>query len=672
MKVLTSICAAALSLALFSACNNIFLNMEKKSFPVSPEIPSIDYIFPAEDMRNVKLNQTILVSFNKEMDSASLTTDAFKIVDSDNPGVNLLIDTIDIYEGHIIILTLAELGTTPYVHYFDYSTTYTVTIMRDLVDMEGYTIVAGYSWKFTTCIQTLNQDDGYDLEGPHVDVTTPVDGSRIGAGDVHITALFSEDINPDSLTPSNFTVMKGSGTPASVAGDVTYSIVTDATGVVSRVATFTPRQTLASNSQYTATISGVKDTAGNAMVAAKTWTFYTGAVPIELEDARNQTYGSATFGDVAGAGHVLRDKNGFTLASYSINAGQSMSSLFDSGTSGPLASGKYVRIVVGGKNIMTGIGPGNIVLEPVRQDLTAIGLASPPANQCYVDPNTGRFMLPRPLYWSRLENLANISNPEIGVIDYEPESLLSGSFDAEGPVGMMFSGNGIYCANSLVNATATKDGTRSIKPFGNHALNFSKGTVSAWVKMHTSATLILTRSDSECNARLYLVDAPGFKVYIDSYLHTTWGEGPVMLNYDINGNTGYFQMPDNQNCHVYVVWDNEKGLGGNSLRIFVDGVNVLSSSASLPDLSSLVYGLSYRAYAWTFIINSGATAESYVYLDNLKIFNHVAVQDPSSQPSPAWEYNSGAGREDALHPIYGLGSGYRPVLTAPGGVGYFY
>ncbi len=403
-----------------------------------------------------------------------------------------------------------------------------------------------------------------------------------------------------------------------------------------------------------------------------------------LENARHESFGFGTFGDLDGdnntgtVGRMLTNNAGLTIASL-LDNGYAMESMFDSSTSGPLASGKYLRIMVGGKNIMTGIGPNNVVLKPVYKDMYN-EILPPPANQCYVDPRNGRFVLPRPLYWSRLESLANISNPEIGVIEYKPESSLSGSFDADGPVGMMFSGNGIYCANSLVNANfgnATKDGTRSIKPFGNHALNFSKGTVSAWVKMHTYATLYLYHSDAECNARLYLVDAPGFKVYIDSYLHTTWGAGPVMLNYNINGNTGYFQMPDNQNCHVYVVWDNENGLGGNSLRIFVDGVNVLSSSASLPDLSSLVYGLSYRAYVWTYIIDTGATAESNVYLDNLKIFNHVVTEIPSSQPNPSWEYNSGAGRENAIHAVYGPDSNpaydYMPKITGAGnGVGYYY
>ncbi len=53
-------------------------------------------------------------------------------------------------------------------------------------------------------------------------------------------------------------------------------------------------------------------------------------------------------------------------------------------------------------------------------------------------------------------------------------------------------------------------------------------------------------------------------------------------------------------------------------------------------------------------------------LDNIVIWDHVVSENPS------WLYNGGAGRENALHYMYGAPD-YRPKLTGPNnGVGYYY
>jgi len=54
---------------------------------------------------------------------------------------------------------------------------------------------------------------------------------------------------------------------------------------------------------------------------------------------------------------------------------------------------------------------------------------------------------------------------------------------------------------------------------------------------------------------------------------------------------------------------------------------------------------------------------NYTYSDNIKIWDHVVSEDPS------FEYNSGTGREDALHEIYTSTGGYKPINLD---VGYHY
>jgi len=69
-------------------------------------------------------------------------------------------------------------------------------------------------------------------------------------------------------TTTNFTLKTTSGGVA-VPGTVTYDAGT-------KVATFTPSSSLATNTVYTATVTtGVKDAAGNAMAANKVWAFTT-------------------------------------------------------------------------------------------------------------------------------------------------------------------------------------------------------------------------------------------------------------------------------------------------------------------------------------------------------------------------------------------------------------
>ena len=61
------------------------------------------------------------------------------------------------------------------------------------------------------------------------------------------------------------------------------------------------------------------------------------------------------------------------------------------------------------------------------------------------------------------------------------------------------------------------------------------------------------------------------------------------------------------------------------------------------------------------------STEAASITDNIKIWNHIVSEDPE------WEYNNYEGREDAIHPIYGVESGYKPNLASPNsGVGYYY
>lgn len=100
---------------------------------------------------------------------------------------------------------------------------------------------------------------------PTVNLTAPLNAATGVALNANITATFSEEMDVATITTTTFALTQGATT---VPGAVTYSGTT---------AVFNPTGDLAASTLYTATITtGVKDLAGNALVATKTWSFTSG------------------------------------------------------------------------------------------------------------------------------------------------------------------------------------------------------------------------------------------------------------------------------------------------------------------------------------------------------------------------------------------------------------
>jgi len=85
------------------------------------------------------------------------------------------------------------------------------------------------------------------------------------ARNTNVAFTFSEAMDPITINTSTFTLKQGSDL---VPGTVTYSGTT---------ATFTPTNTLAASTTYTATMStGAKSLTGNSLAANTVWSFTTG------------------------------------------------------------------------------------------------------------------------------------------------------------------------------------------------------------------------------------------------------------------------------------------------------------------------------------------------------------------------------------------------------------
>jgi len=94
--------------------------------------------------------------------------------------------------------------------------------------------------------------------------TIPVDGDTAVAINSNVSAIFSEVMDPLSITPTSFTLRHGT---TSVLGDINYSGST---------ALLNPVIDLEFNTLYTATITtGAKDLSNNGLASNYVWTFRT-------------------------------------------------------------------------------------------------------------------------------------------------------------------------------------------------------------------------------------------------------------------------------------------------------------------------------------------------------------------------------------------------------------
>ena len=115
---------------------------------------------------------------------------------------------------------------------------------------------------------TFERTTGGDSRPPRITTVTPADGATGVPVSTTVTATFDEPVDPATVTSSTVQLRNGSGTL--VPGSVVYD-------AASRKATLTPSAPLAYGQSHTATVkggaAGVKDVAGNALAADRTWSF---------------------------------------------------------------------------------------------------------------------------------------------------------------------------------------------------------------------------------------------------------------------------------------------------------------------------------------------------------------------------------------------------------------
>ena len=120
--------------------------------------------------------------------------------------------------------------------------------------------------------------DGTDITSPTVVSTVPaIDATGVAINSA-ITATFSEDMDPATITASTFTLeLQNGGLTATGARTVSATV---SYSMGSRTAILTPDEDFAYYTWYKATITtGVTDLAGNALAEVYTWSFTSGQNP---------------------------------------------------------------------------------------------------------------------------------------------------------------------------------------------------------------------------------------------------------------------------------------------------------------------------------------------------------------------------------------------------------
>lgn len=209
--------------------------------------PTVSSMVPAAGATGVAINATaISAAFSEVMVPMTVNTDTFTLM----KGATAIAGSVTYSAGNAVFAPTDDLES---------STVYTATITTGVTDLAGNALAADVVWSFTTGAEA-------DAIAPTVLSTVPTSGATGVAMDATaISVIFSEAMNPATLSATTFTLYKAS---VAVSGTVTYTSTT---------AAFAPGAILEAGTVYTATVTtGAKDVAGNALAANKVWSFTTG------------------------------------------------------------------------------------------------------------------------------------------------------------------------------------------------------------------------------------------------------------------------------------------------------------------------------------------------------------------------------------------------------------
>lgn len=237
--------------------------------------PTVTAVAPLADATGVPINTKIITAaFSKAMNPATLTAATFTLACP--TGTPIAGAVTYLAAGSVATLTLPAAPDLPP------STICTATITTGAQDTTAIPLASNFVWTFTTATPPDTTRPRVTLTVPATTPGSPPGPPTLGVPtNTAITAAFTEDMAPATITAASFTVTCAAPC-VSPAGTVTYA-------VGPRTAVFTPAAALIAATTYTATITtAATDLAGNALAGNQAalptasnyvWTFTTAAGP---------------------------------------------------------------------------------------------------------------------------------------------------------------------------------------------------------------------------------------------------------------------------------------------------------------------------------------------------------------------------------------------------------
>ena len=250
MKIKKLITLMTLSIiVLFSGC-------AKDDFQETDGLcPQVTATSPLDKETSVSLNKVISVTFNEEMNPATITQTSFTVVQGTTP----ISGTIS-YSG-----TTARFTPTSNLVA---NKTYVGKITTFAKDLKGNALQTDYIWSFSTGLTLI----------PLVIETDPANNATGVVLNKIVRATFNTNMDALSITTGTTFTLKTTNNVA-VAGSVSYSGTS---------AFFTPNVPLTANTIYTATITtAAKNVAGVALQNNYVWNFTTGTTTAPLVNSTN-------------------------------------------------------------------------------------------------------------------------------------------------------------------------------------------------------------------------------------------------------------------------------------------------------------------------------------------------------------------------------------------------
>ena len=343
---------AILFIALISGCATDDFN------EVIGICPVVSSTVPANGASGVPLNQIISVTFNKEMNPATINTSSIIITVA---GV-VIPGTIS-YSGNTATFSPTSRLAANTLH-----TGRVTTVVKDLA---GNALQTDYIWTFTTGLNPL------------VVSTDPANNATGVALNKVITATFNMPMNPLTLNAATFTVRQLNTV---VLGTISYAGST---------VSFTPTSPLEANKIYTATITtGATNVAGTPLAANYIWNFTT---VIAIIATPPPTGTSSLFFGVFGGNAGITNQGLFTVVNGTI--GTTAASTLVTGFRDGLTTDVYTVTPLNNGLVTGGIyadapAPGNATkaatalagLNAARAAYLSISPASMPGG---IDPGAG-------------------------------------------------------------------------------------------------------------------------------------------------------------------------------------------------------------------------------------------------------------------------------------------